>query len=163
MNANTTHPQQILTDHQREVTQLKWVDEFSQLLDTKFRIPGTEQRFGVDFILGLIPGVGDVVSLGMSGLLVATMARHGASGKLVFRMLINVFLDATIGAIPILGNLFDLVYKANYKNAMLMREYYGEGKHSGSIWPILAGILVFVLATTALIVYLIYEFFAWTF
>ena len=163
MNVTTHSPQQILTDRQREVPQLKWVDEFSQVLDTKFRIPGTQQRFGVDFVLGLIPGIGDVVSLGMSGLLVATMARHGASGKLVFRMLINVFLDATIGAIPVLGNLFDLVYKANYRNAMLMREYYSEGKHSGSIWPILAGILLFVLFTMALIVYLVYELFAWIF
>lgn len=163
MNASTSQPQQILTDHQREVPQLKWVDEFSQLLDTKFRIPGTQQRFGVDFVLGLIPGFGDVVSLGMSGLLVATMARHGASGKLVFRMLINVFLDATIGAIPLLGNLFDLVYKANYRNAMLMREYYDEGKHTGSIWPILAGVLIFVLVTMALVIWLIVEFFAWVF
>ena len=78
----------ILTEQQRNVPQLRWVDTFSRVLDTKFRIPGTDMRFGLDFILGLVPGAGDVLSLGMSGTLVATMARHGASPMLVARMLV---------------------------------------------------------------------------
>ena len=69
----------IMTEQQRQVPELKWVDNMSRLLDSKFRIPGTEQRFGVDFVLGLVPFAGDLVSLGMSGVLVATMAKNGAS------------------------------------------------------------------------------------
>ena len=140
-----TPDEPILTEQQRRVPQLRYVDTFSRVLDTKFRIPGTDVRFGLDFILGLVPGAGDVLSLGMSGTLVATMARHGASPRLVARMLFNVALDAIVGAIPVLGNIFDLVYKANYRNAQLMREYYEEGKHTGSVWPVVLAVIAVVL------------------
>ncbi len=153
----------ILTERQRENPQLQWVDTFSRVLDTKFRVPGTKQRFGVDFVLGLIPGVGDVLSLSMSGVLIATMARHGASPRLVVRMLINVFLDATIGAVPVLGNVFDFFYKANYRNAELMREYYEEGRHQGSIWPVVAGVVLAILLMIGVTFWLIIELFSWIF
>jgi hypothetical protein len=136
-----TSDEPILTERQRQVPELQWVDTYSRVLDTKFRIPGTGIRFGLDFILGLLPVGGDIVSLGMSGTLVATMARHGASPRLVARMLVNITLDAVVGSIPILGNLFDLVYKANYRNAVLMREYYEEGKHRGSVWPVVLAVI----------------------
>jgi len=154
---------QILTDYQREVPQLKWVDGASQLLDTKFRIPGTDIRFGVDFLLGLIPGAGDILSLGMSGLLVATMARHGASPRLVAKMLFNVGLDALVGTVPILGNIFDLVFKANYRNAVLMREYYGEGQHSGSVWPVVLGVIITILVIICLVIWAVAAMFGWLF
>lgn len=153
------HP--ILTEAQRRVPQLQWVDTFSRVLDTKFRIPGTGVRFGLDFILGLVPGAGDILSLGMSGTLVATMARHGASPRLVARMLVNVVLDAFVGSIPVLGNLFDLFYKANYRNAELMREYYEEGRHRGSVWPVVAAVIVAIVLLMILLVwvtYLIFDF-----
>jgi hypothetical protein len=145
----------ILTERQRQVPQLQWVDTFSRVLDTKFRIPGTGIRFGLDFILGLLPVGGDLVSLGMSGTLVATMARHGASPRLVARMLVNVILDAVIGSIPVLGNIFDLVYKANYRNAQLMREYYDEGKHRGSVWPVVLAVVAVVVALMVGLVWLL--------
>ena len=145
--------QPILTDTQRQVPQLRWVDGFSRLLDTRFKIPGTDIRFGLDFLIGLLPVGGNLITLGMSGTLVATMARHGASPLLVARMLFNVALDAIVGAVPVLGNIFDLVYKANYRNAELMREYYEEGRHRGSVWPVLLGILVTVLVIAGLLVW----------
>ena len=153
------HP--ILTEKQRSIPQLRWVDTFSRTLDTKFRIPGTDLRFGLDFILGLVPGAGDILSLGMSGTLVATMARHGASPLLVTRMMVNVILDAFVGSIPILGNIFDLVYKANYRNAELMREYYEEGKHQGSVWPVVLAVIGSILVLMILLVWVtvrIFEF-----
>ncbi|WP_116107708.1 DUF4112 domain-containing protein [Lewinella sp. IMCC34191] len=153
------HP--ILTDQQRAIPQLRWVDTFSRVLDTKFRIPGTDIRFGLDFILGLVPGAGDMLSLGMSGTLVATMARHGASPKLVARMLVNVFLDAIVGSVPVLGNIFDLVYKANYRNAELMREYYEEGKHTGSVWPVVIAVIVAILVFMVILVWITIAIFEW--
>ncbi len=146
------HP--IFTESQRRVPQLRWVDGFSRLLDTKFRIPGTDVRFGLDFLIGLLPVGGNLITLGMSGTLVATMARHGASPMLVARMLINVALDAIVGAVPILGNVFDLFYKANYRNAQLMTEYYEEGKHRGSVWPVILGVLVTLLVVAGLMIWL---------
>ncbi|MGB7345277.1 MAG: DUF4112 domain-containing protein [Pirellulaceae bacterium] len=137
--------QLILTPQQREASpQLRWVDGVTRLLDTKFRIPGTQTRFGADFLLGLVPGLGDVISMGFSGMLLATMAKNGASGRVVARMLVNVALDTVIGSIPVLGNLFDLYFKANTRNLVLMREYYEHDKHRGSAWPVVAGVIVAV-------------------
>lgn len=151
----------IFSEAQREVTELKWVDGFSRLLDTKFRVPGTDIRFGADFILGLIPGAGDLISLGMSGILVATMAKNGASPMLAAKMLFNVALDALVGTIPVLGNIFDLLYKANYRNAVLMREYYGEGQHQGSVWPVVIGVVIGLVLILALVVWALVALVAW--
>jgi len=135
-----------------DATDLEWIESLTRLLDTQYRIPGTRIRFGVDFLMGLIPGAGDLVSLGFSGILIATMAKNGASGRLVGRMLTNVLLDTVVGSVPILGNIFDLFYKANYRNLKLMKAHYGEGRHSGSVWPIVLGVVgaVVVLFVVAL-------------
>ncbi|QDT11260.1 DUF4112 domain-containing protein [Stieleria marina] len=148
--------QLILTAQQREESrEMRWVDGVTRLLDTKFRIPGTQTRFGIDFLLGIIPGVGDVTSLGVSGVLVATMAKNGASPRLVARMLINVVLDAVVGTVPILGNLFDLFYKANSRNLILMREYYEQDKHQGSVWPIVLCVVATILLIVSFVVWLL--------
>ena len=113
---------------------LKYLDTASDLLDSRFRIPGTDIRFGVDFLIGLVPVAGDVITFGFAGLLVIAMARHGASGMVVVKMLWNILLDATVGSIPVLGDLFDLKYKANRRNYQLLTEHYQEGEHQGSDW-----------------------------
>jgi hypothetical protein len=157
---NTNAP--VLLEKQREVAQLAWVDGFGRLLDTRFRIPGTNVRFGLDFLLGIFPYAGDLISLIFSGLMVATMARHGASGMLIVRMLGNVALDALVGTIPLLGDLFDLFYKANIRNLHLMREHYGEGKHQGSAWPVVIGIILFILLILAMVGWLAWLILSWT-
>lgn len=128
-------------DHLSATPQLAMVDRVTDLLDTKFRIPGSNVRFGADFLMGLVPGFGDAISLAISGLLIATMAKHGASGRLVARMLGNVGLDAVVGTIPLAGNLFDLVFKANTRNVNLMREFYDQGQHRGSAWPMVIAVI----------------------
>ncbi|MEM6769824.1 MAG: DUF4112 domain-containing protein [Bacteroidota bacterium] len=135
------------------VPQLQWVDKASQLLDTKFRIPGTDIRFGADFLLGLFPGAGDLISYGFSGILVITMARHGASPMLAARMLLNIALDALVGTVPVLGNIFDLFYKANYRNVELMKEFYAEGAHQGSVWPVVLGVIVALFGILVLVIW----------
>ncbi|PHN03941.1 DUF4112 domain-containing protein [Flavilitoribacter nigricans] len=157
---NTNAP--VLNEKQRDVAQLAWVDGFGRLLDTRFRIPGTNVRFGLDFLLGLFPYAGDLISLIFSGLMVATMARNGASGVLVARMLGNVALDALVGTVPILGDLFDLFYKANIRNLQLMREHYGEGRHQGSAWPVVIGIGIFILLVFGLVAWLAWQLLSWT-
>ncbi len=134
---------------------MRWVDGASDLLDAKFRIPGTPVRFGLDFLLGLVPGAGDAISLGFSGLLITTMAKNGASLRLILMMLGNVILDAIVGSIPFAGNLFDLVFRANIRNARLMRQHYDEGKHRKHAWPILLGIAVVVLTVFAALILLL--------
>ena len=93
------------------------------LLDTAFRIPGTNIRFGWDAIIGLLPGVGDAATtiVGLSPLFSAW--RLGASRWLLFRMLANLGVDATFGSIPILGTAFDIFYRANLRNARLLEKH----------------------------------------
>ncbi|MEL7248471.1 MAG: DUF4112 domain-containing protein [Bacteroidota bacterium] len=126
-------------------TELKWLDGATQLLDNRFRIPGTDIRFGFDFLIGLMPGIGDIISLSISGLLVTVMARKGASGMVILKMLWNILLDAIVGTVPILGDIFDLAYRANRRNLALLQEHYVEGEHEGSAWPVVIIILVLIL------------------
>ncbi|MCM2370407.1 DUF4112 domain-containing protein [Aporhodopirellula aestuarii] len=144
---------------------MRWVDNTTKLLDAKFRIPGTRIRFGLDFLLGLLPGAGDAVSLAMSGVLIATMAKHGASPMLVLRMLGNVVLDAVVGSVPVAGNVFDLFFRANSRNLKLMREHYEDGKHNAHAWPILLAIFaVMVVVLGGLFVFIamvVHELLKW--
>lgn len=140
---------------------LKWVEQISYLLDERFRFPGTNFRFGFDPILNLIPFAGDLSGFVLSAALILTMAKNGASGKIVALMSINAILDATIGAIPILGQIFDFFYKANSKNIKLLKEHYEEGKHQGSgknVW-ITAIIVLFVLF--AIFIFIIWKLLEW--
>lgn len=95
----------------------------ARVLDSAVGIPGTPLRIGLDAILGLIPGGGDVAGAALSGYIVLTAARRGAPRAVIARMLLNVLLDTTIGAIPVLGDLFDVAYKSNMKNVALLERH----------------------------------------
>ena len=148
MRASTTK-QRALSD----IPDLKWVDKITHLMDSKFRVPGTQFRFGIDPILGLIPGLGDATSLAISGSLIYYMAKFGASKKLVYMMIGNVVLDATIGSIPILGNIFDFTYKANQRNIRMLRRYHQEGKYRGSGKGVLLTIVAVFVGLVSLVLY----------
>ncbi|WP_026880297.1 DUF4112 domain-containing protein [Hymenobacter norwichensis] len=132
---------------------LRWVESVSRLMDSQFRVPGTTWRFGLDPIMGLVPIVGGIPSLAVSGVLILTMMRHGASGNVVVRMVLNVLLDTIIGAIPIIGNVFDFAYKANDKNVRLLRRHYAEGRYQGSGKSLLAGALLGLLLVFGLLIW----------
>ncbi|WP_347158350.1 DUF4112 domain-containing protein [Pontibacter chitinilyticus] len=134
---------------------LKWVDHISHLMDSQFRLPGTSFRFGIDPILGLLPIAGDLASFGVSAMLILTMARHGASGKLVALMLLNVAIDTVLGSIPLLGNIFDFAFKANDRNVRLLRRHYDEGKYQGSGKGVIIGVLV---GLAVLLIFLVWAF-----
>jgi hypothetical protein len=99
------------------------LDRLAQLLDSRWRIPGTSVRVGVDAIAGLLPGVGDAASGLVSSYIVLRAMNHGASRGLVARMLGNVLLDTVVGSVPILGSIFDVFYKANNRNISLLRAH----------------------------------------
>ena len=99
------------------------LDRLAQLLDSRWRIPGTSVRLGVDAIAGLLPGVGDAASGLVSSYIVLRAMNHGASRGLVARMLGNVLLDTVVGSVPILGSIFDVFYKANNRNISLLRSH----------------------------------------
>lgn len=140
---------------------LKWVEHMVHLLDNQFRLPGTNFRFGLDPILGLLPVAGDLASFAMSAALVMTMARHGASGKLVALMLVNIALDALIGSIPLVGNIFDFAFKANERNVRLLQRHYDEGKYQGSGKGVFIGVLLALLVLSVLLLWALWQLGDW--
>ena len=149
-----------LTTYQQE---LAWIDSAASFLDNRFRIPGTNIRFGIDFLIGLVPYIGDVVGFAISGLLVMVMARKGASGMALVKMVGNVWIDGAIGAIPLLGDLFVFLYRANLRNLQLLKEHYAEGKHQGSAWPVVFLILISLFVLIGLSVWVIWKALYWIF
>ena len=99
---------------------LNGVRGLSRILDEAIRIPGTNIRVGLDAVLGLIPGGGDLATGLVSGLIMLQAARAGAPGSVLARMLGNVAVDVVIGSIPLIGDVFDVVWRANTKNVRLL-------------------------------------------
>jgi hypothetical protein len=127
---------------------LYWIEEIVRLLDSKYRLPGTRFRFGLDPIIGFFPVIGDLTSFVISGGLILYMLRYGVSRKVVILMLLNISVDAVIGSIPVIGNIFDFYFKANSRNIKLLRQHYQEEKHQGKgTWIILlvAAVLILII------------------
>ncbi|WP_281982731.1 DUF4112 domain-containing protein [Thalassorhabdomicrobium marinisediminis] len=101
---------------------LAHLDRLSSMLDSRFRLPGTKMRFGWDTIVGLVPGVGDAVMLVPAGYLMFQAYRLGARKRTLARMALNTGVDTTVGAIPLLGDLFDMAFKSNNRNVAILRK-----------------------------------------
>jgi hypothetical protein len=99
------------------------IEALAVLLDTAFIIPGTTLRFGFDALVGLVPGIGDAVTTAMSLWLVKEAHALGAPGHLIARMLGNIAIDGVVGAVPLVGDVFDLVWKSNRRNMQLLRRH----------------------------------------
>jgi len=130
---------------------LRWVERIAYLMDSQFRLPGTRFRFGLDPLLGLVPIVGDLSTTVVSIALLLTMLRHGASGAIVVRMALNILIDTVVGAIPILGNVFDFTFKSNERNVALLRRHYAEGRHAGSGKGLVALLLLGFVVVSGLV------------
>ncbi len=96
------------------------------ILDNSVRIPGTRIRFGVDAIIGLVPGLGDLVAGGLSLYIIAEAAKLGVPRALLARMGWNVAIDTLVGEVPVLGDLFDVAWKANMRNLRLLEDHLGQ-------------------------------------
>ena len=99
------------------------VSRFAYWLDAGIRIPGTSLRFGLDPILGLIPGAGDAAGAVLAGWILIEAVRLGASRATLLRIAGNVALDAGLGAVPLLGDIFDFAWKANLRNVTLLERH----------------------------------------
>jgi hypothetical protein len=98
----------------------------ARLLDTAVRIPGTNMRFGLDPLLGVVPGLGDLAGAALSGHLVLVASRLGAPRSVIVRMIGNVAIDTLGGTIPLVGDLFDAGWKANTRNLELLDRHLGR-------------------------------------
>ncbi len=140
---------------------LKWVERISGLMDDQFKLPGTKFRFGLDPLLNLIPFVGDISGFLVGAALVLVMAKNGVSRKVVVLMVVNICIDALLGGIPLIGNVFDFYYKSNSRNIKLLKEHYEEGKHQGSGTGVLLAVFIVLFLLFAGFLYLMYLVAAW--
>ena len=126
------------------------VRALSRVLDTAIHIPGTSLRFGLDALIGLVPGVGDVVGAGMSGFIILSAARLGSPVPVLLRMLLNVGIDTIVGAVPLLGDIFDAAWRANTRNtALLERHLAAPAATRRASVVVVAGIIVALILLVA--------------
>lgn len=111
--------------HDTHAARLDHLDRVAHTMDRALRIPLIGVRVGLDSIIGLVPGVGDLLALGPAGYIVLQAHRMGAPRGLVARMGVNIGIDAVVGSIPLIGDLFDVGWKANSRNVKLLREHFG--------------------------------------
>ncbi|MBK9214592.1 MAG: DUF4112 domain-containing protein [Chloracidobacterium sp.] len=111
-----------LERQERRVKIERNLDELSRYLDGLFRVPGTEWRFGLDSLIGLIPNVGDTLTVVPSLYILVSGVRYGVPKITLLRMAFNIGLDYVVGMVPFVGDAFDFVWKANNRNMNLIRE-----------------------------------------
>ena len=127
-------------------------DRLAHLLDTAFRVPGTRMRFGLDPIMGLIPGVGDAAALVLSGYIMVEAWRSGASRAVLLRMLFNLGVDSLFSVVPLFGDLLDAGWKANTRNMTLLKRHLGDPRRTASasrafLAMVLLGLVILIVAT----------------
>jgi len=105
------------------IATLQRIRKISRLMDSAFRIPGTKFRVGIDPIIGLMPGLGDLVGAAFSTYLIILATKLGVPGRELTKMAFNVGIESVIGGIPLIGDLFDAYYKANLRNLDILENY----------------------------------------
>jgi hypothetical protein len=121
----------------------------ARLLDDLIRIPGTNIGVGLDPVIGLIPGVGDVIGGLMSSYILMVAAQEGAPTSILLRMLGNIALDSLVGVVPVIGDLFDVGVKSNRRNVDLLERYLGAPRETKAASR---GIVALVFLAVALLV-----------
>jgi len=138
--------------------------QLAELLDSKFRIPGTNIRFGIDPIIGLIPGAGDVFAGVISLYFLIQAALSGGRVSVLGRMFLNILLDVLIGSVPVLGEAFDIYWKANLRNSRILNELQQHPRKTTSeswlwIWFVVAQFVGIIIGIILLIGWAIAELF----
>lgn len=139
----------------RKPRELERLRTLARLLDSAMQIPGTRIRFGLDALIGLVPGIGDAIGAVFSAYIIYQAARLGASRTTLVRMLANVGLDTIVGEIPLLGDLFDVGWKSNIRNLDLLEQHIEQpaAARAGSRRVLLwlgAGLFILLVAVIAL-------------
>lgn len=124
----------------RRLARLAW------LLDNSIPLPGTRLRIGIDPLLGLIPGLGDLAGVLLSSYIVREAARAGAPPSVLARMVFNVALEGAVGLVPFVGDVFDAAWKANQRNLDLFEEHLRDPRRTIRRSRLVMGIVIAALA-----------------
>ena len=125
-----------MTETEQSVARL---EALAKLMDGSFTVPGTNIRLGLDAVIGLVPVAGDLVSGLISTYMIWEARRLGAPKVLIARMVANTFFDTTIGAIPVLGDAFDMLFRGNMKNMALLRRHIEKRGLNTPPGPVIEG------------------------
>ncbi|WP_372426000.1 DUF4112 domain-containing protein [Salinarimonas chemoclinalis] len=120
-DAGRSYDREARRDHARRASER--LEALARLLDSSIRVPGTRFTFGLDPILSIVPVVGSFVGAGVSAYVVIEAYRLGAPRATLAAMLANIGLDSVLGAVPVLGFVFDALYKANKRNVAILRRH----------------------------------------
>ena len=123
MPGEKIHIPEVIEPDEKLPADLVALRKFSILMDEAVGIPGTKFRFGLDPLLSLVPGIGDVISALLSAWIVAGALRHRVPMRKICLMVFNILLDMTVGEIPLLGNLFDVVFEENVINMRILMRH----------------------------------------
>ena len=123
MASAKVHIPEVFEPDERLPADLVALRKFAMLLDEAVQIPGTKRRIGLDAGIGLIPGGGDVISGAMSAWIIVGALRHRVPVPKIFRMIVNVLVDLLLGAVPLLGDIFDFVFEQNVMNMRLLMKH----------------------------------------
>jgi hypothetical protein len=148
-----------MSDSEEQARSARSLERLAWWLDNAFQIPGTRFRIGFDALIGLVPGLGDLVGAGLSAYIVAAAAKRGIPTSVLARMVVNVLIEAVVGAVPIFGDLFDAAWKANQRNVGLVRQYESVPRRTRQqswlvvgLWVVAAISVVVVVAAVVLAV-----------
>lgn len=139
---------------------LRSLRKFSNLLDNAIGIPGTSYSFGLDPIIGLIPGGGDLVTGLLSFYIVFTASRLGLPRETLVRLVSNILIDVFVGTFPLFGDLFDVAWKANSRNMDLLEKHFSVPRVAKKadrlfVFLILGGLLAIILTVSSLLIFAI--------
>ncbi|BAZ24232.1 hypothetical protein NIES4073_51250 [Kalymmatonema gypsitolerans NIES-4073] len=107
----------------KRLATLNRIRRLSRLMDTSLRVPGTGFRIGLDPIIGLIPGAGDLISTAFSAYIIFLATRFGIPRQDLTEMIFNVALESVVGTVPLVGDLFDAFYKSNIRNLAILEKH----------------------------------------
>lgn len=148
------------TSNTKEQAARRRLERTARVMDSAFRVPGTNIRFGADAVLGLIPVAGDFTGGLVSVYILFEAVRIGVSIPVFLRMIFNVTLELTVGSIPLLGDVFDVAWKANMRNVGLLEDFLDDPDRTRAssrtlILTLAVILLVFVIALIALAILLL--------
>ncbi len=126
----------------KQISKLTKLRRVSRILDNAIAIPGTKISFGLDPILGLLPGGGDTVTGGIAAYIVVEAAKMGVPREILWKMVGNILIDSFAGTVPVVGDIFDLGWKANIKNIELLEKHLDLAESNQSDRLFIFGLII---------------------
>ena len=155
MASEKVHTPEVIEPDEKLPSDLVALRQFARLMDEAFPIPGTNIRIGLDALVGLVPGIGDVVGGVMSTWIIIGALRHRVPARIIMRMILNVVIDLFFGAVPVAGDVFDFMFEENMKNMRLL-ELHRDRRHPprpmSQIMLVAAAIVGFVIFVALVLV-----------